>query len=60
LAFNLFEDEIAFEGISPCGFKTETMISLQSLLKGKKVIKRAEFEDILTHNLIDFFSKLKS
>ena len=35
-AINLHEDPRAFQGINPCGYKTETMISLEKFL-GKKI-----------------------
>ncbi|MCR9203603.1 MAG: lipoyl(octanoyl) transferase LipB [Halobacteriovoraceae bacterium] len=58
LAFNLFEDPVAFKGISPCGFTTDTMTNLEALLSKK--IERQTFEDLLTQHLITFFSKLSS
>lgn len=36
IAINLFEDEQAFKGINPCGFKTEQIISFEKLT-GEKV-----------------------
>ena len=35
-AINLHEDPRAFQGINPCGYKTETMISLEKFL-GRKI-----------------------
>lgn len=50
IAINLFKDEEAFHGINPCGFKTETMASLQELTN--KRIKREAFQKELTSNFI--------
>lgn len=36
-AINVHHDESAFQGINPCGYKTDTMISLESFLQ-KKII----------------------
>lgn len=62
LAFNLFEDPVAFTGISPCGFTTDTMTNLESLLKTNldRQEFRKDFEDKLTQHLMSFFSKLSS
>ena len=35
IALNVFNDQIAFSGIRPCGFKPGTMISLEELLQKK-------------------------
>jgi len=40
-AINLYQDEQAFQGIHPCGYKNTTMISLEELLQKK--IDRTEF-----------------
>lgn len=42
IAINLFKDDLAFQGINPCGYETQTMKSLEGL--GFKV-DRAEFLD---------------
>jgi lipoyl(octanoyl) transferase len=49
LALNLDVDLGAFQGLKPCGFSTETMISLEEVL-GKKV-DRKKVQDILVHHL---------
>lgn len=49
-AINLEHDAEAFKGLNPCGFKSETMISVEKIL-GKK-LNRQEFADNLTLNLI--------
>ncbi len=41
-AINVHEDESAFQGINPCGYKTNTMISLEKFL-GQK-IKAEDFK----------------
>ena len=50
LAINFFEDPLAFKGISPCGESSETMISLESILKTKPI--RKDFENKLYKNLV--------
>ncbi len=50
IAINLFEDPSAFQGINPCGFTTQTMVSLQSLTK--KRVKREAFQKELSSNFI--------
>lgn len=52
LAVNLNEDPLAFTGISPCGFQTNTMVSLEELTGSKIDYKKfqaqfqAELEEI--------------
>lgn len=58
LAFNLFEDPVAFTGISPCGFTSDTMTNLEALLNEK--VERQSFENQLITHLTSFFSKLSS
>lgn len=58
LALNLYEDPIAFQGISPCGFTTETMTNLETQLNAK--VERREFEEALSNSLKTSFSKLLS
>ncbi|MBC7457491.1 MAG: lipoyl(octanoyl) transferase LipB [Bdellovibrionaceae bacterium] len=41
-AINLYDDASAFQGINPCGYKTDTMISLEKFLNKK--IKAEEFK----------------
>lgn len=48
-AINLEKDPAAFQGMKPCGFSTETMISIEELL-GKK-IEREEFKSRLSQEL---------
>ena len=57
LAFNLFKDEGAFSGIKPCGFTTETMISLEDILS--EDISRTTFEEQLCQLLIKNFNQLR-
>jgi lipoate-protein ligase B len=54
IAINLFRDPLAFTGINPCGFSTDTMISLEELL-GEK-IDRQEFEKEFLTQLVDRIS----
>lgn len=60
LAFNLEEDPLAFTGISPCGFTTDTMTCLDKVLKeqGKTQVKRSDIERSLITELSFGFSKL--
>ena len=60
LAFNLEHDPLAFTGISPCGFTTDTMTNLESILLSKrtKKAKRSTIENSLTSELRRGFSKL--
>lgn len=57
LAFNLFHDPLAFQGISPCGFQTNQMTSLEELLQKK--VERKEFERSLYNSLVLNFCELK-
>lgn len=50
IAINIFKDETAFQGIHPCGFRTNQMISLQELTP--KRIKREAFQKELASNFI--------
>lgn len=52
-AINLDHDPEAFIGMKPCGFNTETMISLEKLLNRK--ISRPEFSDALMKRLAKYF-----
>tara|TARA_R110002072_G_scaffold534_7_gene4235 strand:- start:135212 stop:135835 length:624 start_codon:yes stop_codon:yes gene_type:complete len=56
LAFNLEEDPMAFQGINPCGFSTDTMTSLEKICHKK--IDRSDFEKLLCDKLEYQFSKL--
>lgn len=56
LALNLYHDDHAFRGINPCGFSTDTMIDLETVLKKK--LDRSSFEEQLSSALILAFSKL--
>ncbi|MCP4915250.1 MAG: lipoyl(octanoyl) transferase LipB [Oligoflexia bacterium] len=60
LAFNLEEDPMAFQGINPCGFSTDTMTSLQKVLmeKSSESVNRSDFENMLSKILIQKFSEL--
>lgn len=57
LAFNLENDPLAFTGISPCGFTTETMTCLEKVSPNAKV-NRSEIEEALVSELMRGFSKL--
>ena len=50
-AINFSEDPMAFFGINPCGYKSETMTSLEKLLNHKIDIE--QFKLTLRSNLID-------
>jgi len=50
-AINLDEDPLAFTGMKPCGFNSETMVSLEKLT-GQK-INRQEFSDKLKTRLLE-------
>lgn len=52
-AINLDEDPLAFQGMKPCGFSSETMVSLEKLL-GRKV-DRQEFSEKLKARLLEIF-----
>lgn len=49
-AINFFNDPTAFTGINPCGFKTETMISVEKVLGNGKVSVE-DFKNTLRKNL---------
>ncbi|MFZ4404558.1 MAG: lipoyl(octanoyl) transferase LipB [Pseudobdellovibrionaceae bacterium] len=49
-AINLQEDEKAFQGLNPCGYTSQTMISLEKLLGHP--IDIAEFKNRLKENLL--------
>lgn len=51
-AINFFNDPTAFTGINPCGFKTETMISVEKIL-GQDKVSADEFKTTLRKNLED-------
>ncbi len=53
-AINLDEDPNAFQGMKPCGFSKETMVSLEKLI-GEKV-DRQKFQDRLQTELNSVFS----
>lgn len=50
-AINLDHDPEAFRGLNPCGFKSEIMVSVESLLNQK--IDRAEFQKRLIMALVN-------
>ncbi len=56
LALNLYHDPRGFQGINPCGFTTDTMTDVETVLQKK--LERSTFEDQLTSSLILAFSKL--
>lgn len=49
-AINFADDPTAFVGINPCGFKTETMVSVEKVLNGKH-ISIDDFKHVLKKNL---------
>lgn len=50
-AINFFNDPTAFTGINPCGFKTETMISVEKVL-GHGKVSANDFKTTLKENLL--------
>lgn len=52
-AINLDEDPMAFMGLKPCGFSTDTMVSVEKII-GKK-IDRAAFKKKLEEKLLKAF-----
>lgn len=48
-AINLDQDSNAFLGINPCGFRKETMVSLEEVISRK--VDHASFRDLLFANL---------
>lgn len=56
LAFNLYKDPNAFQGINPCGFSTDTMTSLENLLNEK--VDRNDFVQKLSSVLIKKLNQL--
>jgi len=55
-AINFYDDPAAFTGINPCGFKTETMLSVEKVLKEKNITIdhdiEKKFKSILQQKLI--------
>lgn len=49
-AINFSNDPTAFTGINPCGFKTETMVSIEKILGANK-ISIEDFKSLLKKNL---------
>lgn len=49
-AINFYNDPTAFTGINPCGFKTETMISVEKILSPNQ-ISVEDFKNTLRSNL---------
>lgn len=56
LALNLYHDPEGFRGINPCGFSTDTMTDVETVLQKK--LDRSTFEEQLSAALILAFSKL--
>jgi lipoyl(octanoyl) transferase len=52
-AINLDEDPQAFQGMKPCGFSRETMVSLEKLLGHP--VNRQEFAEKLKNRLLETF-----
>lgn len=50
-AINLDHDVAAFKGLKPCGFATETMISVEQILNKK--MDRENFKDLIRKKLIE-------
>lgn len=50
-ALNVDEDPQAFQGMKPCGFSTETMVSMEKLL-GRKV-DRSKIQNLLKEKLLE-------
>ena len=53
IAINLFHDPLAFRGISPCGFSSKVMTSLEEL--GKFSMDRKQFEKVLQNYMQECF-----
>jgi lipoyl(octanoyl) transferase len=49
-AINFENDAQAFQGIKPCGFRSQTMISLEQILNKK--LNRPEFSQALAHEML--------
>lgn len=49
-AINFYNDPTAFTGINPCGFKTDTMISVEKVL-GPNKVSAEDFKKTLRQNL---------
>lgn len=54
LALNVDKDPSAFQGLKPCGFAPDTMISLEEVLGAK--VDRARLQETLKSNLIALLS----
>jgi lipoyl(octanoyl) transferase len=55
LAINLYNDPMAFKGISPCGMSHNVMTNLEKILSKK--VNRSKFESHLADNLTNALSK---
>ena len=56
IALNVDHDSKAFQGLKPCGFSTETMVSLEELL-GKKVDRAFLIEQFTQRFCLNFENK---
>lgn len=54
-AFNFEKDPRAFQGMNPCGFKTEQMTSLQEILEARGEMLSSEELSILKKKMIESF-----
>jgi lipoyl(octanoyl) transferase len=54
LALNVDHDPLAFQGISPCGYSSDTMTSMQALV-GKKISRLELNNHLKTHLLENLF-----
>jgi lipoyl(octanoyl) transferase len=54
LALNVDHDPLAFQGITPCGYSSDTMTSMQALL-GKKISRPELNNHLKTHLLENIF-----
>ena len=55
IALNVDHDPQAFQGINPCGFSRETMVSMEELLLGRKLDRR-----LLQRQIAENFQKIFS
>jgi lipoate-protein ligase B len=58
LALNVLDDPLAFQGINPCGFKTEIMTSMQAVLRESgrdPSVSKRDIQKVLAANLTGLF-----
>ncbi|MBC7467673.1 MAG: lipoyl(octanoyl) transferase LipB [Bdellovibrio sp.] len=51
-AINVTHDKTAFQGLNPCGYKSNTMISLEEILNEQIII--SDFKNLLKENCLRF------